>query len=334
MNPIPTPLYRKDASVVAKAIIGKLLRIRHRDGKETTLIISETEAYSNDASYSALKNKVSKLSTLAGKSWIVKHSAKSYMFNITVGKNNKSGGVLVGAVRMIGDNNTVGTEIQGPRRWTRLYGIDHTYDNLDVTDVNSRISVHNSDYDVEVVSLPRVNVSNDDGRKWRFRLKSLHKKRMMTTTSSKKEKPQRKNKQRRISDIIKELEVCSFRLTNREMLVKAAWRFALDQDYNNPCNVTIRMPYIRSSVQYSMRYKEFEIWQRKGWFKTIPHEKTTGYLTKQLALCMKRDHGRLKELLEILPQQEADDVNLKERIQSLQEIVNKLDRLGLWDVGV
>lgn len=178
---LPRDFYDRDTLIVARELLGKLL-IRVINGSYLIGIISETEAYTDDAASHAFKGLTNRNSALfgpVGMSYVYFTYGIHYCFNIVARESTvaPAGGVLVRAIIPVEGQEVMLSyckgktlRLDGPGRLTQALAITSKSNNLDLTQVTSELFVA-SGYpvqDKDVAITPRIGISRATENLWRF----------------------------------------------------------------------------------------------------------------------------------------------------------------------
>jgi len=161
---------------VAKGLLGKTLCVR-KDGKILRGIIVETEAYcgEDDLACHASKGRTKRTETLykkAGTVYAYLIYGMYYCLNIVTEKENYPSAVLIRGIAFV--QHSVSHKVSGPGRVCRHFGIDKTFNGLDVFGKN--IWVEDNGFKIsprEIIKSKRIGVDYAKHCKdylWRFNL--------------------------------------------------------------------------------------------------------------------------------------------------------------------
>ena len=161
---------------VAKGLLGKTLCVR-KDGKILKGIIVETEAYrgEDDLACHASKGRTERTETLykkAGTVYAYLVYGMHYCLNIVTEKENYPSAVLIRGIAFV--QHSVSHKVSGPGRVCRHFGIDKTFNGLDVFGKN--IWIEDNDFKIspgEILKSKRIGVDYAKHCKdylWRFNL--------------------------------------------------------------------------------------------------------------------------------------------------------------------
>ena len=161
---------------VAKGLLGKTLCVR-KGGKILKGIIIETEAYrgEDDLACHASKGRTKRTETLykkAGTVYAYLIYGMYYCLNIVTEKENYPSAVLIRGIAFV--QHSVSHKVSGPGRVCRHFGIDKTFNGLDVFGKN--IWVEDNGFKIsprEIIKSKRIGVDYAKHCKdhlWRFNL--------------------------------------------------------------------------------------------------------------------------------------------------------------------
>ena len=161
---------------VTKGLLGKTLCVR-KDGKILKGIIVETEAYrgEDDLACHASKGRTKRTETLykkAGTVYAYLIYGMYYCLNIVTEKENYPSAVLIRGIAFV--QHSVSHKVSGPGRVCRHFGIDKTFNGLDVFGKN--IWVEDNGFKIsprEIIKSKRIGVDYAKHCKdylWRFNL--------------------------------------------------------------------------------------------------------------------------------------------------------------------
>ncbi len=162
--------YLNDVLVVAPALLGKLIAVRHNDGKVSRLVITETEAYrgTEDRACHASKGKTRRNEVMfrrGGYVYVYFVYGMYWMLNVVTGIEDEPQAVLI---RGAG-------EYDGPGKLTRALGIDGSFYGNDLV-LSDRIWIEDAGYSVTWEAKTRVGIDYAGSpwveMPWRFLLKS------------------------------------------------------------------------------------------------------------------------------------------------------------------
>ncbi len=162
--------YLQDALSCAKAICGKVLCVRQKDGTVTRRRITETECYmgENDTACHAHHGRTGRTEVMyreGGVAYVYLCYGMHNMLNIVTGPENHPQAVLIRGVE----------GAIGPGRLTRLLGIDRSFNGVSLIDSN-RIWLEDDAFESTLGSSTRIGISyaseEDQARLWRFFIKS------------------------------------------------------------------------------------------------------------------------------------------------------------------
>ncbi len=161
--------YLNDALSGAKAICGKILCVRQKDGTVIRRRITETECYmgEEDTACHAHHGKTNRTSVMykeGGVAYVYLCYGMHNMLNIVTGPENHPQAVLIRGVE--GAN--------GPGKLTRLLGIDRSFNGVSLLD-SDRIWLEADAFEPTLESSTRIGISyaseEDQARLWRFLIK-------------------------------------------------------------------------------------------------------------------------------------------------------------------
>jgi len=181
MRVLPQSFYELDTSEVARALLGKILVNRDREGLTSGKIV-ETEAYyGGDDPASRASRGRTKMNEMmwgpAGKAFIYMVHAQ-WLFNVTAKREGVPGAVLIRALEPLEGIELMkkrrgadfGRKLtSGPGRLTRAMAITRAHHGLDLTDPKGElIIVEGEPQNFSIGSSHRIGVSSDLGRRLRF----------------------------------------------------------------------------------------------------------------------------------------------------------------------
>jgi DNA-3-methyladenine glycosylase len=168
--PHPLAFYDRPADVVARALLGSMLRLVGPDGLTRSGRVVETEAYvgPHDLACHAAKGRTARTEVMfgpAGRAYVYLVYGLHELFNVVTGGEGEAQAVLVRALEPApGTRSPDGAHRgDGPGRLTRLLGIDRRLlgARLDVPP----LTLHPGRRPRRVVATPRVGVDYA-GREW------------------------------------------------------------------------------------------------------------------------------------------------------------------------
>ena len=166
---LPKSFYAKDAAVVARNLLGKILTRRIGE-KILSGKIVETEAYfgEKDPASRAFGGKITKISKwmYEGPGTVLVYMVHAnWLFNVITGKKGDPQGVLIRAVEPI---NFKG-DTSGPGKLTRALKISGIHSGLNVCDKNSEIIIcEGKNETIKIGRSYRIGVRKDLSQKLRF----------------------------------------------------------------------------------------------------------------------------------------------------------------------
>lgn len=170
MMKIDESFYFKNADILARELVGKLLCIRRDDGEILRVRISETECYmgTSDTACHASRGKTPRTSALwqeGGCTYVYLCYGMYYMFNIITGEEGDPQGVLIRGIE----------GYLGPGRFTKYCGIDKSYNMIDMKK-SDFLWLEDDGYTPEILLGERIGIGYADKidreRLWRFTDKS------------------------------------------------------------------------------------------------------------------------------------------------------------------
>jgi DNA-3-methyladenine glycosylase len=177
-KPLPRSFYARDAAVVARELLGKILV--HRKDEILTGKIVETEAYYGEKDPASRAYRRTKLAEpmfgQAGKVFIYMVHA-NWMFNIVTGKRGEPSAVLIRAleplrgIEIMKKNRGV-KDIRnlcnGPGKLSQALGITKDHQGLELTKSELYIADSENEEKIKIATSYRIGVTRDLKRKLRF----------------------------------------------------------------------------------------------------------------------------------------------------------------------
>ncbi len=166
---LQSDFYLQDALCAAKAICGKVLCVRQKDGSVMRRRITETECYmgEEDSACHAHHGRTARTEVMyrkGGVAYVYLCYGMHNLLNIVTGPENHPQAVLIRGVE----------GASGPGRLTRLLGIDRSFNGVSFLDSN-RIRLEADAVEPVLEASPRIGISyasdEDQARLWRFSLK-------------------------------------------------------------------------------------------------------------------------------------------------------------------
>ncbi len=177
---LPVDFYARDTSVVARALLGKVL-IRRVRGTITTSRIVETEAYfeNGDPASHAARGRTARNHVMfgpAGRAYVYFNYGIHFLLNFVTEAEGTAGAVLIRALEPLAGvdilliNRPVKKDIDltnGPAKLTQALGIDGAHNGtvLDSTELGVEESGDNR---FNVVSATRIGISAGQSLKYRY----------------------------------------------------------------------------------------------------------------------------------------------------------------------
>lgn len=181
MEVLPRSFYERDTAEVARALLGKILVHRAREGRTSGEIV-ETEAYygEGDPASRASRGRTKMNEIMwgqAGRAFVYMVHAR-WLFNVVAEREGVPGAVLVRALEpregidLMRRRRRTSNELEltsGPGKLTRAMGITRGHHGLDLTDDKSElVIVEGEPRQFSIASSHRVGVSADLVRELRF----------------------------------------------------------------------------------------------------------------------------------------------------------------------
>ncbi len=179
--------FEQSPLIVAQDLIGKIFQIK-TDLGVLKLMVVETEAYLGDqdsASHAYKKQTESNAPMFMdpGTLYVYFTYGMHYCMNVTCWPKGKPGAVLFRGLqplsgadilyRLSGKDPSIKLSnlTNGPGKITKALGIDKSFNGYDITKKSSKIKIfENVDFAGKVVSSPRIGISNNKEKLWRFYL--------------------------------------------------------------------------------------------------------------------------------------------------------------------
>ena len=171
--------FARDASIVAKQLLGKIL-VRKLGNRIISGKIVETEAYYGNKdpasrAYKGYNNFAKLMWDKPGKIFIYMVHA-NWLFNIVTGDFGTPSAVLIRALEplkginkmLINRKMPISQLTNGPGKLTQALKITKVFNDTDITKGNNKISIIENQEEIKVVLSHRVGVSKDLERKLRF----------------------------------------------------------------------------------------------------------------------------------------------------------------------
>jgi len=172
--------YARHPSVVARALLGKIL-VRRVGGKTLAGRIVETEAYSaNDPASHAYKGRTERNQALfgeVGRAYVYQTHGVHFCLNVAARRGQPAGGVLIRAIEPLRGAGFMtslrGTAdirrvARGPGNLSRALGIDLGLYGADLTKRGPLFIADDDAATPKVTRTPRVGVTSARGKLWRF----------------------------------------------------------------------------------------------------------------------------------------------------------------------
>ncbi len=184
-GPLPRPFYQRDTTLVAKALLGKVL-VRRLGSAIMAGVIVETEAYrgNDDPASHAYRGPTRRNLVMfgeAGHAYIYFTYGMHYCLNVTAKRNAQPGAVLIRAVRpvravkrMMKHRKTDRTLdlANGPGKLTQAFAITSSLNGHDLTTGRGLFIVEDSEPQTfEVNSTGRIGIMSGKKKMWRFFVK-------------------------------------------------------------------------------------------------------------------------------------------------------------------
>ena len=178
---LPKKFYNRDASVVAKELLGCIIVKKEEEILKGRIV--ETEAYYGlgDPASRAKNERIGKIMEGdAGISFIYMVHG-NWLFNITTMPQGKASGILIRAVEPLRGidkmrekrrKNNIRDLTSGPGKFTQAFGIDNSYNGMKLYTRDSPIYIENKgDEKFEIVEAYRIGVKEDLPFPLRFYIK-------------------------------------------------------------------------------------------------------------------------------------------------------------------
>ena len=173
-NLFPKNFFYRHSKLVAPDLIGCYL-VKKNEKDQIKGIIVETEAYSQEEEachgYRKITQSNKSLFGEPGRFYIYKSYGIHYCLNIVTDKENFASGVLIRAVFIPNKNERLAS---GPGRITKTYGIDLSFNSLEVLN-NNTLWISNRELIIEqknLIQTTRIGISKAKNIKWRWYLKN------------------------------------------------------------------------------------------------------------------------------------------------------------------
>ena len=179
MHSLNQLFFARDASIVAKQLLGKILVRKLGNGIISGKIV-ETEAYYGgkdpaSRAYKGYNNFAKLMWDKPGKIFIYMVHA-NWLFNIVTGDFGTPSAVLIRALEPLKGINKmllnrkmpISQLTNGPGKLTQALKITKVFNDTDITKGNNKISIIENQEEIKVVLSHRVGVSKDLERKLRF----------------------------------------------------------------------------------------------------------------------------------------------------------------------
>lgn len=166
--------FHRDALIVAKELVGKLLVCKNSQGEINKLRVTETEAYcgEDDTACHAHKGRTKRTEVLymqAGTVYVYLCYGMHWLLNVVTGEENQPQAVLIRACEGSAD---------GPGKLTKALGINGEFNRLSFCSDN--IWIEDDGYKCKIAKDKRVGIAyaseKDQNHLWRFIDKSTLKK--------------------------------------------------------------------------------------------------------------------------------------------------------------
>ncbi|MBA3954720.1 DNA-3-methyladenine glycosylase [Candidatus Dependentiae bacterium] len=174
--------YDRDTLIVARELLGKLL-VRVIDGTYLVGIITETEAYTDDAASHAHTGQTDRNSPMfgpVGRSYVYFTYGIHYCLNVVARETATcvAGAVLIRALMPVEGQETMLSnrkgksplKLDGPGRLTKAYAVTNKSNNLDLTQDTGELFIADGYHiqDINVSLSPRIGISQAKDNLWRF----------------------------------------------------------------------------------------------------------------------------------------------------------------------
>ncbi|MCS7131574.1 MAG: DNA-3-methyladenine glycosylase [Hadesarchaea archaeon] len=181
MKVLPRLFYERDAAMVARDLLGKILVHREREGV-TSGVIVETEAYygEGDPASRASKGRTSlnEIMWARGGLAFIYMVHGNWLFNVIAEPEGVPGAVLVRAlepsegIELMRKRRQTKNDLEltsGPGKLTKAMGISRRHHGMDLTDANGELVITRGKRGkFQIASSHRIGVSSDLRRKLRF----------------------------------------------------------------------------------------------------------------------------------------------------------------------
>ena len=171
----PENFFCRHSKLVAPDLIGCFLIKNNNDKDQIKGIIVETEAYSQEEeACHGYRKKTQSNESLFGKPgtfYVYKSYGIHHCLNVVTDKENFASGVLIRAVFISKKNERLAS---GPGLVTKAFGIDISYNSLEVQNNNS-LWIEQKDSVLErkdLIQTTRIGISKGKNIKWRWYLKN------------------------------------------------------------------------------------------------------------------------------------------------------------------
>jgi len=172
---LPKKFFNRDASVVARELLGKIIIKEEMEGK-----IVETEAYHGMSDPASRAKKGAKIMWEAPGTIFIYMVHGNWLFNIITMPKGEPSGVLIRAVEPLkgieimkknrGTDN-IKNLTSGPGKFTQAFGIDKRYNGMKIYTRDSPIHINDGKLDGEVARSYRIGVKHDLPEPLRFYIK-------------------------------------------------------------------------------------------------------------------------------------------------------------------
>jgi len=174
-NFFPQNFFCRHSKLVAPDLIGCFLIKKIDDNNLLKGIIVETEAYSQEEEachgYHKITNSNKSLFGKPATFYVYKSYGIHHCLNIVTDRENFASGVLIRAVFISNKNERLAS---GPGLVTKIFGIDKSFNSLEVLNKNSLwIRQRNSNIEKkDIIQTTRIGISKAKNIKWRWYLKN------------------------------------------------------------------------------------------------------------------------------------------------------------------
>ncbi len=174
-NFFPQNFFCRHSKLVAPDLIGCYLIKKIDDNNLLKGIIVETEAYSQEEEachgYHKITNSNKSLFGKPATFYVYKSYGIHHCLNIVTDRENFASGVLIRAVFISNKNERLAS---GPGLVTKIFGIDKSFNSLEVLNKNSLwICQRNSNIGKkDIIQTTRIGISKAKNIKWRWYLKN------------------------------------------------------------------------------------------------------------------------------------------------------------------